>query len=62
MSSAAHYNLGTMLEGDFEPFAKKILRISDVRKSMNDEEKKHWRDIFVKNSADPICILIQRHF
>ena len=62
MSSAAHYNLGTMQERDFEPFVKKILRIQDIKKSMNDEEKKHWRDIFLKNSTDPICLLIQRDF
>ena len=62
MSSAAQYNLETMLEGDFEPFEKKINRIRDIKKSMNDKEKKHWRDIFVKNSTDPICVLIHKDF
>ncbi len=60
MSSAANYNLDTMLQGDFGPFAKKIDRIMTINKCMNEDERKRWRDSFLKNTTDPICLLIQR--
>gem|GEM_PF-2005515 len=61
MSSAANYDLGTMLQGDFGPFVKKINRIMTIKKCMNEDERKRWRDSFLKNTTDPICLLIQRN-